>query len=128
GLVGSEMCIRDSLGSVLAPAGNPNKPDVLAMEVELIFSNGTRQSYSLKYGEIKLIVAPVGEKVKFKAIPTKFFDLGAGRGKETEGTLQGGVVGIILDARGRPLMLPADKTTRLRKLKEWFSALNLYPE
>ncbi len=116
------------LGSVLATAGNSNKPDILAMEVELFLSNGTHQSHTLKYGEIKRIDAPVGEKVKFKAIPTKSFDLGAGRGKEIEGTLQGGVVGIILDARGRPLMLPRDKTTRLSKLKEWFTALNLYPE
>jgi len=39
--------------------------------------------------------------------------------------VQGGVVGVIVDARGRPLQLPAEPTTRLSRLQEWLRALNL---
>jgi len=44
---------------------------------------------------------------------------------ETE--LEGGVVGTIIDARGRPLVLPEDPKKRREHLDKWFSELNLYP-
>jgi hypothetical protein len=39
--------------------------------------------------------------------------------------LEGGVVGIIVDARGRPLQLPSDDALRRRKLIEWLIAFGL---
>ncbi len=57
--------------------------------------------------------------------PAKNFDLGNGKGKELRQFVQGGVAGIIIDTRGRPLQIPADETTRIRKLKEWLRAMNL---
>ena len=57
--------------------------------------------------------------------PTKNFDLGLGKGKELRKIAQGGVAGIIVDTRGRPLQIPADEITRIRKLKEWLRAMNL---
>ena len=42
--------------------------------------------------------------------------------------LSGGVVGIVIDARGRPLALPAERGERVRKLTEWNEALGVYPE
>jgi hypothetical protein len=59
--------------------------------------------------------------------PARGFDVGAGKGKELEATLEGGTVGVIIDGRGRPLQLPADKKERVRKLSEWNKALNIYP-
>jgi hypothetical protein len=38
------------------------------------------------------------------------------------------VVGIIIDARGRPLELPTDRSERVRKLTEWNDALGVYPK
>ena len=57
--------------------------------------------------------------------PAKNFDLGNGKGKELRQFVQGGVAGIIIDTRGRPLQISADATTRIRKLKEWLRAMNL---
>ena len=36
----------------------------------------------------------------------------------------GGVCGVVLDARGRPLKLPADEQLRIEHLKEWESLLS----
>lgn len=115
------------LGSVLAVEGNTNKSNQVAMEVELEFSNGERKELTLKYRDIVKIPLPIGEQVVFKARPTKWFNLGAGKGKEVQGTLKGGVVGIILDARGRPLQIPTDKQERIQTLTHWFNAMDLYP-
>jgi hypothetical protein len=60
--------------------------------------------------------------------PDRGLDVGAGKGKERAVTLRGGVVGVILDARGRqPFLLPADRNQRIAKLAEWNEALDIYP-
>ena len=40
----------------------------------------------------------------------------------------GGVAGVLLDARGRPMYLPEEENARKELLIKWFRALDLYPE
>jgi hypothetical protein len=49
--------------------------------------------------------------------------VGAGSGRALETKVSGGVVGVILDARGRPLHLPADNTARKASLCCWMKEL-----
>jgi len=42
--------------------------------------------------------------------------------------VRGGTVGLILDARGRPLMVPANEQQHLAELTSWVQELNLFPE
>jgi hypothetical protein len=70
---------------------------------------------------------PVGEAAKATISPTRRFDVGLGNGKEVHTKINGGVVGIIIDCRGRPLVLPEDREERVRKLTEWNRALDVYP-
>jgi len=60
------------------------------------------------------------------AEPTRHFDLGAGSGKRIEREVRGGTVGLILDARGRPLELSQDRTLCRRATSAWVKALDLY--
>ena len=53
-------------------------------------------------------------------------DMGMGPGKTIEATLHGGTVGLVIDTRGRPLMLPEDALQRKDKLSGWFEALSMY--
>jgi hypothetical protein len=53
--------------------------------------------------------------------------VGAGKGVPVERRVRGGVVGLVLDGRGRPLQLPKKQDERVRALKEWHKALDLYP-
>jgi hypothetical protein len=41
--------------------------------------------------------------------------------------VEGGVVGIIIDARGRPLTLSQDSAERKENLIQWFTELDVYP-
>jgi hypothetical protein len=59
--------------------------------------------------------------------PGKAVDAGAGPGASITREVQGGVVGLLLDGRGRPLQLPAEPLTRVAALKKWFDAVDLYP-
>ena len=65
------------------------------------------------------------ETAEVVVTPTKSFDVGAGKGKEVRRVVQGGVAGVIIDARGRPLQLPSTDEARIGKLKEWLHALDL---
>ncbi len=42
--------------------------------------------------------------------------------------MSGGVVGLIFDTRGRPLVLPEDDKERREKLIKWYLSLGVYPE
>jgi len=82
----------------------------------------------INFGDIKLLPLPEGKEAKAFIHPGKAFDVGEGPGKSKETTIIGGVAGIMLDARGRPLQLPEDDAQRRAILYKWFSTLKLYPE
>jgi hypothetical protein len=68
--------------------------------------------------------------LKAKAVlhPERGQDVGAGKAHLLETTVSGGIVGIILDGRGRPFTPPEEDTLRVTKLKEWIKELDIYPE
>ena len=83
----------------------------------------------LQPGEMKLIPLGVGESAEAVILPIKGLDVGAGPGEEWEGSLEGGIVGVILDGRGRrPFNLPEDHSVRVNKLQIWSQTLDTYPE
>ena len=49
------------------------------------------------------------------------------KGKPLEAQVNGGVVGLIVDTRGRrPFVLPTEPAERIRRLRAWNAALGLY--
>jgi len=76
-------------------------------------------------GTIRVFPLGVGEKREIEVLPNSSCDLGIGRGKPHKLEVEGGVVGLIVDARGRPLQLPSDPKERVRKLSEWYGAFGL---
>ncbi len=110
------------LGTSIVPAGSSAKEGQVVVTVNI-----GDKTYQVKYGEMKLIPLGLGETVEAEIIPAKGFDVGAGKGKPVTTKLEGGVVGIIIDGRGRPLTLPEDHGKRIAKLKEWFTELEVYP-
>ena len=82
---------------------------------------------TLAFGEVRLLPLAVGEEATVAMTPARSVDLGAGKGMPVERRVRGGVVGVVLDGRGRPLQLPTKTEERVGALKQWHSALNLYP-
>ena len=75
-----------------------------------------------------MLPLPETGEVGLKATPERGFDLGAGKGRPFEARVRGGVVGLIVDARGRrPFTLPADRDERIARLRAWNRALVAYP-
>jgi hypothetical protein len=97
------------------------------MSIKLEMPNGETVTESVRMGELKRI--PLSEEHTVKAIidPKGRFDVGMGEGRTFETEIHGGVVGIVLDGRGRPLKIPESAEVRKKALLEWWSSLDLYP-
>ncbi len=106
-------------GHCVAPTGIGKEGD------PMVTITGDGINESIKVGEIKVIPLNRGEFKNVTISPAKTFDVGAGKGKELQATLEGGTVGLVIDGRGRPLVLPEDATTRINKLREWLQAMGL---
>jgi len=115
------------LGTVVAPTGTGSLGEPV-MTVELEMPEGEILKEELKFGEIKLIDLKEKQEAKAVITPHKGYDVGEGAGRKVESTVVGGVVGIVLDARGRPLQLPEEESERKETLLKWFDAMALYPE
>jgi uncharacterized protein (TIGR01319 family) len=116
------------IGPVIAPAGPFKKTPHLAT-VKLTMPDGSTIEEPILPGEMKLIPLGVGQKAEAVISPHKNLDVGSGPGETWRGVLEGGIVGIILDGRGRrPFNLPEDNAERVRMLQKWSRTLDTYPE
>ena len=115
------------LGSVIAPRGVGRETEIV-LNIEMEMPNGETVKEQVKWGEVKRINLREKQTANVRITPTKHFDMGEGAGKEITTNVEGGVVGVILDGRGRPLRLPEESEERRRKLLEWFISLDMYPQ
>jgi len=116
------------LGTCVAPVGKCKigKP---ALYAKLELPDGTVFEEDIPFGEMRLIPCGVGQIAKATLKTHSGLILDSEKKKEMTVDLYGGVVGIVLDTRGRqPFVLPADKTERIAALKKWMKELKIYPE
>ena len=114
------------LGTCIAPVG-PAKSGTAVLTAELTLPGGSTERHEIKFGDIVRIEVPY-EPVNAKLTPGKGMDIGAGKNETIETTIYGGVVGIILDGRGRPMTISTDPQQRIADLTKWSNAVNEYPE
>ena len=113
------------LGTCISPVGKI-KPNMTVLTAEFVLPDGKSEHCIVKAGELLRIKVPY-EPLKATLTPGRGLDIGAGKGEPIETTVFGGVVGLLLDGRGRPFMLPESKTERISSLQKWSTATNEYP-
>jgi hypothetical protein len=86
------------------------------------------ETTEVNYRDMALIPLALDETKEVTIFPAKQFDVGEGKGKQLKVSVEGGVVGLIIDARGRPLGISDDDEKRIALLKNWNTALGIYPE
>jgi hypothetical protein len=125
----TDVFVRDCmvyLGACVAPIGK-GKDGERCADYEIAFPDGKTVTDQLKFGDLRLYPLEPGKKATVTVRPAKSVNLGAGAGVAVTRDVQGGVVGLMLDGRGRPLQLPADQQARIEMLTKWFDAVGLYP-
>lgn len=111
------------LGTVIAPIGEAKEGESV-MDISLEMPDGETMEKKMDFGDIAQIFLPSKQEAKAIINPHHGFDIGAGKGKTLEVVVEGGLEGIILDARGRPLNLQEGAN---KKLIKWIRTLKLYP-
>jgi len=128
------------LGTCIAPKGKYKKGKT-ALSAKIELPNGKIFEENIPFGEMIKLDLGVDEKAKATLKPMSGLDLGMGKNNEVETTISGGVVGIIIDTRGRvpyfdeklnketmTAHIPEDNAARVQSLKKWMKALEVYPE
>ncbi len=122
-----QVFLRDCLvrlGTCIAPAGQgqPGKPCVAVTFTD------TDERTEVPAGQL-LRIELAEETVREVTVdPVRRYDVGAGRGRAIRAQIEGGVVGLIIDTRGRPLQLPQDPAARREAAGAWAKAVDLYPD
>jgi len=113
------------LGTCITFSGKSNNGDKIG-EINLDLPEGNTIVKDVIFGEIERIKLDAGASAKATIKPTKGFDVGAGPGHMMNTTIEGGIVGIIIDSRGRPLLLPEDKDERQKTIIKWHTSMGTY--
>lgn len=108
-----------NLGMVIAPVSNA-RPGTPILQVKMTDKSGNETKLDVKQGSLETLPLPLGSSARLTLRPLHRADIGmgAGQGGRIEDVV-GGVFGIIIDARGRPLQLPAESTRRTELYKKW---------
>ncbi len=124
----AEVAAHDAflnLGTVIAPWGY-GQPGKMALKFKIDYANNNRQDIEVAFGSIQVIALPPGEKATLEIHPARQLDIGLGQpGRGALVEVEGGLLGIIIDARGRPLRLPTDETRRQAQIRQWLEDLGV---
>lgn len=119
------------LATAISPVPSSSRVENLknrtAVTVDLTMPDGEEIQETLSFGEIKRMPLGEGQIAQAVITPARRWDVGEGRGRSLEIDVQGGVVGVVIDARGRPLYLAEDVEQRRQQLLSWIEALDVYP-
>jgi len=121
-LAAAQVLARDTLlnlGTVIAPLGVAKEGEV-ALRFKMVYSEGGAIEGEVSYGSLEVIPLPFGQRATLELRPTQSFDVGLGRkGRGATTEVEGGAVGVIIDARGRPLSLPEERVAQQEEVQKW---------
>lgn len=124
-LAATQVLERDALldlGMAISVVGSAREGDTVC-DATLVNDAGVETKRSIKYGSLEVLHLPLGRTGKLSLRPRAGMDIGKGPGRGWKSDVIGSVVGIIIDARGRPLALPTSSVERAEKLQAWLSRL-----
>ncbi len=109
-----------SLGTVVAPVGR-TRPGRKILTLHLEPEHGSDAiAGEVRMGQLAVIPLRQGEYAKLTLRPERGIDVGfGGPGKAGALRIAGGALGLILDARGRPLKLDDDPARRRDANEKW---------
>ncbi|EFO79355.1 hypothetical protein OSCT_2793 [Oscillochloris trichoides DG-6] len=114
------------LATCVIPMGS-GQPGEVAVEVELSRVGGKSEHCTVRHGEIVRLALAPGRFAQLTLRPAPGVQIGSAAPGEVvvsdPAGIAGSALGIVIDARGRPIQLPSDDQQRYLKLWEWMVAL-----
>jgi hypothetical protein len=112
------------LGYTICPVGRA-RMGTPVLQLRIRYDTGQETTYEVKYGTIRTIPLPIGRLAQVQLQPLQRMDVGWGPGKGDwfPKKIMGGIFGLVVDARGRPLEVPRKLEERRNLLKKWYLSL-----
>ena len=111
-----------NLATVVTPiAGHARRGDVI-LKIKVTYDDGSALDIEVEYGNLEVLPLPPGQQAELELRPTRRFgfDVGlGGPGKSGKRRVSGGLAGLIIDARGRPLRLSRKPERRQNQMRQW---------
>lgn len=114
------------LGSVVSAVGAVPVGEFM-LRVQLDFADGRQLVRDVVSGSIVRLPLAAGERALLSLYPAPQVDIGLGPGQQARASepLEGGILGLLIDARGRPLSIPFAIEERMQRMRDWRRALGL---
>lgn len=108
-----------NLATVVTPVGHTRRGDTI-LKVQVRYDDGSTFSLEVNYGDLEVLPLPPGRQAVLELRPLRRFDVGlGGPGKAGSRRVSGGLAGLIIDARGRPLHLSNEPGQRQSQNRQW---------
>jgi hypothetical protein len=121
-IAAAQVMERDALvklGTVVAPIGSGREGET-ALEFRIDYDDERALEVEVSYGSLEVIPLPLGTTATLELRPTRRFDVGLGtKGQAATTRVEGGIIGIIIDARGRPLPISEELEEQQSRMQRW---------
>jgi len=108
-----------NLATVVTPVGHARRGDLI-LKMRVTYDDGGKLSVDVRYGDLEVLPLLPGQQAVLELRPLRHFDVGlGGPGKAGKQRVNGGLVGLIIDARGRPLRPPRDPQQCQLQMRQW---------
>lgn len=127
------------VGPVLSVTGQGREGETVArVHVQELDRGAPSRAYDIRFGTITVAPLAPGQRAEVRVSAERKFGIvlpspaapaasaPSGR-REGSVELSGGVLGLIIDARGRPLAIPDDVTRRQARIMDWLQATDAVP-
>lgn len=122
--VNENDAVTHRLGTCVIPFGRL-PPGQVAVRVVLEYSNGRQVTADVRTGSLEVVPLRINEQALLTLYPAPSVDVGLGPGERARAAeeIDGGLLGLIIDARGRPLQLPSNESERQARLIQWMQSV-----
>ena len=112
-----------NLGTVVA-AVSPEPIGEKILSIQVKTGAGKDYMVEIEQGSLRRLVIPAGVSAELELAPSRLTEVGFGEpGLGGRLKVTGGTLGVVIDARGRPLKLPEDDEVRIEALRRWLWTL-----
>ena len=89
------------------------------LRITLEVSGEPADNREIKFGDLVLIQLAPGKVANMTLQPAPNFDVGKGPGQQAKHRISGGVLGLLIDARGRPINIEGDEAYKRKIQQQW---------
>lgn len=117
-----ESGVFTGAASLVVPVSNA-KPGTIILQGSLLTEDGNETKFEVAQGNLEMLPVTAGQIGRLKLHPLHRTDVGFGPGHAGEMQVGGTLLGVVIDARGRPVQLPREDGRRRETIKKWLWTL-----